>query len=316
MRGRPTPSAPKRIGFALLGALLLTGGAAIGATIGPGPGAMLFDPPLSYLSSAPEPAPAARAAEVLPQIADASGGAALAPMWRVAWIAGNVSVETGGQAIAVEPGAVLPYDTEIETGRNGQIALMQAGSQVTLLPKTTLVIRSPGENGLWSRVQQLVGTALYKVKKQGKPHFQIETPHLVAVVKGTEFSIVAESGQASVHVSSGKVSVSAVGGADSVDVEGNESVSVNAEGTATKTSRSESPSAATGEPTADTQGSSTDGAAPQNGGGSDGAAGGGTGSGGGDGDNDGDDGGSGGDDDGGDDDGGDDGGGDDDGDDD
>ena len=53
-----------------------------------------------------------------------------------------------------------------------------------------------------------MGSALYRIGKQQKPHFQVDTPYLAAVVKGTTFTVTVDGNDATVSVSEGLVEVS------------------------------------------------------------------------------------------------------------
>ncbi|MEK7722402.1 MAG: FecR domain-containing protein, partial [Elusimicrobiota bacterium] len=69
-----------------------------------------------------------------------------------------------------------------------------------------------------TQVLQTVGTALYQIGKQKAPHFQVDTPYLAAVVKGTTFTVSVSEGVASVDVSEGLVEVATPDGAHSAYV--------------------------------------------------------------------------------------------------
>jgi ferric-dicitrate binding protein FerR (iron transport regulator) len=66
-----------------------------------------------------------------------------------------------------------------------------------------------------TRVMQWLGEALFEVDPRPSPQFEVDTPYLTAVVKGTAFTIQVARESASVAVSSGTVRVSTLDGAAS-----------------------------------------------------------------------------------------------------
>jgi hypothetical protein len=57
-------------------------------------------------------------------------------------------------------------------------------------------------------IQQQAGSILLEVEKRNVKHFEVETPYLAAVVKGTHFRVSVNAASTSVEVSRGKVEVS------------------------------------------------------------------------------------------------------------
>jgi hypothetical protein len=55
-----------------------------------------------------------------------------------------------------------------------------------------------------------MGSLLFKVEKQASQHFEVETPYLAAVVKGTTFSVSVDGEASAVHVVEGAVEVKAL----------------------------------------------------------------------------------------------------------
>jgi len=70
---------------------------------------------------------------------------------------------------------------------------------------------------------------LYKVKRTGVPHFEVTTPMLAAVVKGTTFTVVVDQKGAAVQVTEGVVEVSSLTGDARRLVEGGMTVYVGRE---------------------------------------------------------------------------------------
>jgi FecR-like protein len=63
------------------------------------------------------------------------------------------------------------------------------------------------EDGLSTTILQQAGSILLEVEKRNVQHFQVETPYLAAVVKGTQFRVTVNSASSSVEVLRGQVQV-------------------------------------------------------------------------------------------------------------
>jgi hypothetical protein len=64
------------------------------------------------------------------------------------------------------------------------------------------------KDGLATTILQQAGSILLEVEKQNVKHFEVETPYLAAVVKGTQFIVRVNRDQTSVSVIRGQVEVS------------------------------------------------------------------------------------------------------------
>ncbi len=133
--------------------------------------------------------------------------------WVVTQASGNVQYRMGGKVPtgwqALQAGAVLGAAAEVRTGSNSQALLTHQGTTLTVSPDSGLKL--PGSdrpNGVY-RVFQSLGTLLYRIKERaaGMAAFEVETPYLVAVVKGTVFTVNASANGAAVHLTEGVVDV-------------------------------------------------------------------------------------------------------------
>ncbi len=133
--------------------------------------------------------------------------------WVVTETSGNVQYRMGGQAPTawgpLHVGAVLGAAAEIRTGSNSRALLTHRGTTLGVSPESSLKL--PGAdrpNGVY-RVFQSLGTLLYRIKERaaGMAAFEVETPYLVAVVKGTVFTVNASADGAAVHLIEGIVDV-------------------------------------------------------------------------------------------------------------
>ena len=133
--------------------------------------------------------------------------------WVVTKASGDVQYRMGGKAPtgwqALQVGAVLGAAAEVRTASNSRALLTHQGTTLTVSPESTLKL--PGTErpkGVY-RVFQSLGTLLYRIKERaaGMAAFEVETPYLVAVVKGTVFTVNASADGAAVHLTEGVVDV-------------------------------------------------------------------------------------------------------------
>lgn len=155
---------------------------------------------------------------VLFVIAAGAQAAAAAEAWRVVASTGAVATGAPGvMPIAVNNEQSLPGDSWVETGASGRVVLTRGQESVAIGPNSRVMLPSAPVNGN-TQVLQTVGSALYQIGKQKAPHFQVDTPYLAAVVKGTTFTVSVTEGVASVDVSEGLIQVATPDGADAKDV--------------------------------------------------------------------------------------------------
>lgn len=137
--------------------------------------------------------------------------AAAADAWRATAVQGEATVRRGeappapvAQAQALEPGESLA------TGASGRVVLTRGASTITVGPNGRMEIPAGGDDGVRTKVVQAMGSLLFKVEKRASQHFEVETPYLAAVVKGTTFTVSVEGDTSAVHVVEGAVEVKAL----------------------------------------------------------------------------------------------------------
>ena len=139
--------------------------------------------------------------------------------WAVVALSGPVVYRTGVRQDwrTLSRSQILRPAFEVITGAGGFAKLVKAHDQVTIEENTHLVFPASDPLDTKTSIFQLLGSAYFEVIKRQRWNFEVKTPFLAAVVKGTSFRVsVARSG-ADVEVESGTVGVSAEGGG-SVDV--------------------------------------------------------------------------------------------------
>lgn len=127
--------------------------------------------------------------------------------WTLVQNVGDVVISAGlFQTVSLPNDATLPEGAIVTTGKSGRAVLRRGGEHIIVQPGTRLKLEvaEPGA----TRVTQASGSALYEITKKSTPHFQVDTPWLAAVVKGTAFSIDVEDGTSALRVTEGTVEVS------------------------------------------------------------------------------------------------------------
>ncbi len=101
---------------------------------------------------------------------------------------------------------LMPGNT-IRTGRNGRVLLVRGEESILIAPNSVVGIPSEKKEGLATTIKQQAGSILLEVEKKNVKHFQVETPYLAAVVKGTQFRVTVTASGAKVDVVRGQVEV-------------------------------------------------------------------------------------------------------------
>jgi hypothetical protein len=125
--------------------------------------------------------------------------------WRVVQRTGIVVVSPNGDT---SPGKALAIGSVIATGKNGRVILSRPGQQIVLQPNSRIEL-TPDAGGKTS-LNQTVGAATFEVDRRKQPHFEVTTPFLAAVVKGTTFSINVLEGAAEINVLEGQVATRSI----------------------------------------------------------------------------------------------------------
>ena len=132
---------------------------------------------------------------------------------------GEVHITMNGGERAVRAGSVLELPATVRTGRDGAIDLRQGATSVSVGPDTQLdfpALEIPG--GPIDRIQQPRGNAFYDVGKRGSRKLRIETPFLVAVVKGTQFNVAARDDATTIALFEGRLEIRSSDGSEVVDL--------------------------------------------------------------------------------------------------
>jgi hypothetical protein len=148
----------------------------------------------------------------------ASGAQAQEAQWTL--------IESTGSVFVAQPLAAprsislretLAPGSTLTTGGNGRAVVRRGGQDITIGPNSRISLPAANAGGM-TKILQDFGAAMFKVDKRGMQHFQVDTPMIAAVVKGTTFTVSVAAGTHSVHVVEGLVEVSNLSGGPPVPV--------------------------------------------------------------------------------------------------
>jgi hypothetical protein len=129
-------------------------------------------------------------------------------VWRVSKSSGEVWMTTSGaQPASLGQEEVLKSGDIIRTGRNGRVLLTRGEETILVSPNSVIGLPTEKKDGLSTTIVQQAGSILLEVEKRNVRHFEVETPYLAAVVKGTQFSVSVNAASTSVNVLRGQVEV-------------------------------------------------------------------------------------------------------------
>ncbi len=128
--------------------------------------------------------------------------------WTVSKSSGEVWLSASGvqQAALRQEDVLKPGDT-ISTGRTGRVLLKRGDEMILVSPNSVLGVPAEKKEGLSTTIKQQAGSILLDVEKRNVKHFEVETPYLAAVVKGTQFRVTVTAGKTTVDVVRGQVEV-------------------------------------------------------------------------------------------------------------
>ncbi len=129
-------------------------------------------------------------------------------VWRVSKTSGEVSVAAGdGDQTPLIAGATLKPGDSVRTGQNGRALLIRGEETILVSPNSSVGLPVAKKEGLQTTIIQQSGSILLEVEKKNVKHFEVETPYLAAVVKGTQFRVTVGNKDSRVDVLRGQVEV-------------------------------------------------------------------------------------------------------------
>lgn len=128
--------------------------------------------------------------------------------WTVSKSSGEVWLSsTGTQPASLKPDATLKPGDNVRTGRSGRVLLQRGEETILISPNSVVGLPAEKTDGLATTILQQAGSILLEVEKRNVKHFEVETPYLAAVVKGTQFRVTVGAKSTSVDVVRGQVEV-------------------------------------------------------------------------------------------------------------
>jgi hypothetical protein len=123
-------------------------------------------------------------------------------------------------AAMVVAGQSYTLPLEVETGANDTATFELANSVIDVAANSMVRIVAPeqGATNVVQRVLQAAGSALFHVRRGTVERFQVETPFLVSVVKGTVFNVLVRDDGATVSLQEGRLEVTSVDARQTVDL--------------------------------------------------------------------------------------------------
>ena len=128
--------------------------------------------------------------------------------WSVSKSSGEIwMTTTGTQTVSLSQQDVLKPGDTIRTGRNGRVLLVRGAETILVSPNSAIGLPTENKDGLSTTIVQQAGSILLEVEKRNVKHFEVETPYLAAVVKGTQFRVSVNAASTSIEVIRGQVEV-------------------------------------------------------------------------------------------------------------
>ena len=131
---------------------------------------------------------------------------AAAEDWVVQKSSGQVWIATTeAKPVALAGDAKLLPGDLVQTGPTGRVLLTRGEERILVAPNSVLSLPKDEPKSGFTTIIQQAGSIAVEVEKKDKLHFEVQTPYLAAVVKGTTFVVTVRNGAAQVDVTSGKV---------------------------------------------------------------------------------------------------------------
>src|SRR3954471_5974575 len=128
--------------------------------------------------------------------------------WTVSKSSGDVWLtNTGAQPASLKQEEFLKPGDTIRTGKNGRVLRKRGEETMMISPNSVVGVPAEKKEGLSTTIIQQAGSILLEVEKRNVKHFEVETPYLAAVVKGTQFRVTINAASTSVDVIRGQVEV-------------------------------------------------------------------------------------------------------------
>ncbi len=113
-----------------------------------------------------------------------------------------------GQVRRLEPGDVLPPNQALITEAGAQATLVQGEDLMVVYGNSRVEVPQEPEGSSVTRIFHRLGEVLFDVTPRASRSFQVESPLLIAGIKGTRFSVIVDDQGSRLSVIEGHVEVS------------------------------------------------------------------------------------------------------------
>jgi hypothetical protein len=138
-------------------------------------------------------------------------------------VRGDVTLTQRGKSQKPRVGTKVTPPASVFTGVDSSVELRQGHTTVAVSANTTLDIPSSGlADSRIERIVQSRGSAFYRVGKRASQKLRVETPYLVAVVKGTQFNVVVQPDNTTIALFEGELEIRSTDGNDVVQLNAGE----------------------------------------------------------------------------------------------
>jgi hypothetical protein len=121
---------------------------------------------------------------------------------------GDVAITANGNAHDGGAGSTLALPSRIVTGADGLVALSQDETRISVAARSDIEIPADAAQGhLVARLVQRSGNVFYDVQKREAGRLRVETPFLVAVIKGTQFNIAVQGDSTTISLFEGRLEI-------------------------------------------------------------------------------------------------------------
>ena len=132
--------------------------------------------------------------------------AALADNWQAVKLRGDVFVSRGGAWVRLNRGDIVSDSSVIRTRQNGAVEFVRDRETIDLGSDTQIrIFDRTGQR--FTTVQESYGAVTVEANVENVRHFSVRTPFVVALVKGTIFSVTSNAQASIVKVQRGVVGV-------------------------------------------------------------------------------------------------------------
>jgi hypothetical protein len=138
-------------------------------------------------------------------------------------VAGDVAVTMAGTATDVGTDSTVNLPARIVTGSDGMLGLTQAGTNITVARDTDVEIPAEAVDGnLVARLVQHRGNVFYDVAHRDVGKLRVETPYLVAVIKGTQFNVAVQQDSTTISLFEGRLEIRTPDGSETIQLNAGE----------------------------------------------------------------------------------------------